>query len=155
MKLYIVIFFSFILPWFIGILLYSMDKQIIVTIAPFACTLGFILNTIGMDLGYFYPLQIGKIKPHTVAIFPNTGLLAIESCLLIFMIHHTKYKTIILNLLMTIVSTLIDMIFIYFNFLEYKKGWNIPLTSLAYIIAFYVIYFYYLWMKKMEIIKIN
>ena len=154
-KLYIVILFSFILPWFIGIFLYFKDKQIIVTIAPFACMLGFILNTIGIDLGYFYPPQLGNIKPHTIAILPNIGLLAIISCAFIFAVCHTKIKPFILNLLFTVIATPIDMILIYYKFLEYNKGWNILLTSLAYIISFYIIYFYYLWIKKLRIVPNN
>jgi hypothetical protein len=151
-KLYIIIVFCFIIPWFIGIFLYFKDKQLIVTIAPFACAIGFILNTIGIDLGCFYPLQIGNIKPHTLAIFPNVGLLTIESCIFIFMVHHSRIKLLILNLVLTTIASVIDSIFLYTNILVYKKGWNIPFTLLTYFLTFYIIYFYYLRIKKLLII---
>lgn len=155
MKLYNIIFFSFIFPWFIGIFLYFKDKQIILTIAPFSCTVGFILNTIGIDLGYFYPLTSGNTYLHTVTIFPNIGLLSVETCFFIYAIRHTRINLTILNLLVSAISTLIDMIFIFAKLLEYNKGWNIPLSFLVYFVTFIVIYFYYLWIKKADILSNN
>lgn len=154
-KLYIIIIFCLIVPWFIGAFLYFKDKQLIVIIAPLACSLSFILNTIGIDLGYFYPPQLGNIKPHTIAIFPNIGLITIQSCIFIFMIRHTKIKVVIINLLITIIATLIDMIFLYTNILVYRKGWTIPASIVMYFLSFYIIYFYYLWIKKLQIMQCN
>ena len=152
MRLFAVILLSFILPWTLGIILYVKDKRMVVTIVPLACMLGYVLNTVGIDYGFFYPLPMDGIKPHTVAIFPNTGLLPIESCLFIYAVRHTKLKLVLLDIGISAISGLIDVIFIAVRFLAYNKGWNIPWTMLIYLISFYVIYLYYLWLKKLSIL---
>jgi hypothetical protein len=151
-KLYSIIILCFILPWIIGIFLYFKDKGMMVTIAPFSCSIGFILNTIGIDLGYFYPMQIGNMKPHTIAIFANIGLLTVEACIFIYLIAHTKIRVVILNLILSVIASLLDMIFIYANILVYTKGWNLQFSLLTYFLTFFVIYLYYLWIKNLQIV---
>lgn len=152
MRLFVIISLSFILPWILGIVLYFKDKRMVVTIVPFACMLGYVLNTVGIDCGFFYALPISGIKPHTIAIFPNTGLLPIESCLFIYAVRHTKFKLALLEIVISAISSLADVISIAARFLVYNKGWTIPWTMLMYLISFYVIYLYYLWLKKLSIL---
>ena len=152
MRLFIIIFSSFLLPWAVGILFYLKDKKIFITITPFAAMVAFTLNTIGIDLGLFYPNYVEYLKTHTVAIFPNIGLLPVLSCMFIYLVRHTKINPSILNILITSISTLLDWIFIWTKFLEYDKGWNYLMSILVYSITFSGIYLYYLWLEKLDIL---
>ncbi|HEY5584530.1 MAG TPA: CBO0543 family protein [Ruminiclostridium sp.] len=152
MRLFIIIFSCFILPWTVGIIFFFKDKKIFTTIAPFAAILAFILNTIGIDLGLFYPLPVEYLKANTVSIFADIGILSVLSCMFIYLVAHTKIKPIILNIVITVIATSIDWIFIATKFLEYDKGWNYLFSILMYFISFGIINLYYLWLKKLAIL---
>ncbi len=152
MRSYLGILGSFLLPWTIGIIFFLKDKKIFATIVPFATMLAYILNTIGIDFGFFYPLSAEYFKPHMLAILANTGLLPVLSSIFIYTIVHTKIKPIISNIIITVIATSIDFIFIAFKLLEYEKGWNYMCSMIAYFISFSIIYFYYLWLKKLIIL---
>ena len=152
MKLYIIIFSSFVLPWAVGIVFFLKDKKIFVTIAPFSIMLAYIFNTIGIDLGLFYPMPVKYLEAHTLAIFPNVGLLTVLSCIFIYLVAHIKIKPIILNIIITVIATSIDSIFIAAGFLEYNRGWNYLHSIVMYFISFSIIYLYYLWLKKLVVL---
>ncbi|EKD94251.1 MAG: hypothetical protein ACD_26C00150G0003 [uncultured bacterium] len=150
MEIYIGILLTFILPWCLGIILYFKDKKIIATIVPFASMLGYTFNTIGLEGGFFSSLS--SMPPHIAFILGNIGLLSIESCVLIYSIRHTKIKPFFWLFIITIIATLIDVIFIHIGILTYRNGWNIPCTILGYFISFNIIYLYYLWLRKIVIL---
>ncbi len=149
MKLFLSIILGFIAPWILGVYLYRRARLIIAIIVPFASALGFSLNTIGMDLGYFYPTVTTHTFMHSITILANLGLLAIESCLFIFLIERIRISTFLLNILVSLVSSLIDVLFIVLKLLAYNPPWNIYWTFIFYFICFYIINFYYLWVMKL------
>lgn len=153
MRLLIIIIASFLLPWTVGIV-FIRDKKIVTIIAPFSSMVAYVLNTIGIDLGLFYPLPVEHLKTHTVSIFANIGILPVLSCLFIYFVTRTKIKPIVLNIAISIISTLIDSIFISAKYLEYAHGWDFLHSLLFYNISFCMIYLYYLWLKKINIFKI-
>ena len=152
MRSFIIIISSFLLPWAVGIIFFLKDKRIFAIIAPFSVMLAYTFNTIGIDLGFFYPLPVEYFKTHTLSIFPNLGLLPVISCIFIYLTAYTKFKPIILNIIISGIFTLIDMIFIWTKFLEYAKGWNYIYTILMYFITFNFVSLYYSWLKKLQII---
>lgn len=144
MRLFILFVTTFLLPWAIGVVFFLKDIKVFVTIAPIAAVLAYILNTIGIDLGLFYPLPVEFLKAHTVSILPNIGWYSVDSCMFIYLVVHTKMKPIILNIIITGIGTLTDFIFISTNFLAYGKGWNYIISMLMFFISFNIIYLYYL-----------
>jgi hypothetical protein len=152
LRLLIVILSTFLLPWAVGLIFFFKDKKIFVTIAPFAAVLAYVLNTIGIDLGLFYPLPVEYLKTHTVTIFPNIGWYPVKSCMFIYLVVHTKIKPIVLNIIITGIGTLTDLIFISTKFLGYGKEWNYMISILMFLISFSIIYLYYLWLKKLDIL---
>jgi len=152
MKLYILIFLSFILPWVIGINIYLKDKKIILIIAPFCAMLSFLLNTPGVDYHLFYPAPISTIKAHTLAILPSIGLFCILSCLFVFSIRHSKIKPIYLNIIYSIIGCLADLMFITTGFLKYDNGWNMLFSLLGFLVSFNIIYIYYIVLRKFALL---
>jgi hypothetical protein len=152
MKLYILIFLSFILPWIVGINIYLKDKKIIMIIAPFAAMLSFILNTPGIDYGFFYPSPVNNIKLHTLAILPSIGFFSILSCLFVFTIRYTKISPLYSSFIFAIIGCAADLVYIGAGFLKYNNGWNILFSFLGFLISFSIIYLYYLALKKFALI---
>lgn len=156
MEIYIVIMMSFIVPWIIGYNIYKKDKGIILLIAPFSATLSFVLNTPGLDYGYFYPTSINNIKIHTLSIIANAGIFCIIGCLFIFTIRHwntkLKPKSLFVNIFYTVIGILIDLGLISAGFLNYGNNWGAIHSIAAFIFAFYIIYFYYLSLRKFKYI---
>jgi hypothetical protein len=149
MKLFITILLGFIIPCIIGILIYLNDKKVVVFIAPMSCAVAFILNTLGIALGYFNP-TIYNINPYLITGITNIGLFSIEPCIAIFALRHTKIKPIYLITLITVFATIIDLILLSTNLLVYKKGWNIMWSMFWFFFSFYIIYLYYLLLKKLN-----
>lgn len=148
MKLFVVIILSFVIPWIIGICQFSRAKYIIVLAVPFSSSLAFTLNTIGLDLSFFYPTVSSETIMHTVGILGNIGIVPLESCIFIYLTEHTNVKKYILNILLSLVSTIIDLLFIRFKLLAYDNGWNMYWTFIMFFISFYIVYFYYIGVKK-------
>ena len=148
MRIYIVIFLTFILPWIIGVNIYLKDKKIILMIAPFSSMLSFLFNTPGIDYGFFYPATIGSIKMNTLSILPNIGSFCILPCLYIFLIRHSKIRPIYLSIIFTVIGCTADLFFISAGFLKYGNGWNIFLSSLSFFLSFNIVYLYYRTLKK-------
>jgi hypothetical protein len=149
-KLISTIVFGFIIPWIVGFMIYVKDKRVIAVISPFACMLAFVLNTIGIHFGFFYP-KVGDINPYIITAITNMGLFTIEPCLLIFAVIYTRLKPLYLIGGMTLLSQLIDQALISQGFLEYAKGWSFFSSVIAYIISFYTVYLYYLLLKKINL----
>ncbi len=149
MKLFVAIILSFVIPWIIGIYYFNKKKDIIVLTAPFSCSLAFTLNTIGLDLGLFYPTISSKTFIHTVGIFGNIGIIPFESCIFLYLTEHTRIKKYILNIVLSFVSTITDLLFIRFKFLVYDNGWNLYWSFLMFFISFYIVNFYYIEVKKL------
>jgi hypothetical protein len=152
MKLFITILFGFIIPWIIGIIINFKDNKVITCIAPFSCAIAFILNDLGITLGYFHP-SVYNYNPYLLSQITNIGLFTIESCILIFVKRNTRIKTMYLLVLTTIFASIIDLILFSTNMLIFGKGWNIMWSVILYFITFYIIYLYYLLLKKLNIFQ--
>ena len=152
MKLFITILIGFILPWIIGAVLYFKDSRVIAVISPISCAIAFILNTLGIILGYFSP-QVDNINQYLISCITNIGLFSIEPCILIFAIRHTRIKPLYLIILATVFASIIDLILLSAALLVYQKGWNIIWSIIGFFISFYIIYLYYLLLKKHNIFQ--
>lgn len=152
MKLLITLIIGFLIPFTIGIFIYLKDFRVIMLIAPIACAVAFILNTLGIVLGYFSP-TVDNINPYLITGITNVGLFSLEPCILIFAVRHSKIKPIYLLLLITIFSLLIDLALLSTNFLIYENGWNIIYSFIMFLISFLIVYLYYLLLKKLNIFE--
>lgn len=150
-KLLFVILAGFIIPWIITIPFFQRDKKVFILIAPVSSIFAFVINIVGYQMGFFYLLPLYEIKLVT-AMFTNLGLFALMPCYEIFIIRHTTIKPIYSVFGFAFLNTLFEYLGLATGFVEYYNGWNIFYTFFSYFIPFYIIYFYYLWTKRLGII---
>lgn len=152
MQLYILIFLSVILPWVIGINIYKTDPKTILLVAPFSAMLSFVMNTPGIEYGFFYPLPISTIKTYTLSILPSIGSFCILPCIFIYSVRHWKIHLVTNFILFTAIGSLADLIYLGIGFLKYGKGWNIVYSALTFPVAFGIVYLYYKQLQKFNIL---
>lgn len=154
MKLFIVILLGFIVPWIIGIYLYTKDKKTVAVIAPFSSMLAFVLNEFGIQFGLFQPLPVYELKSFS-ALFVNAGMFAIEPCIYIYFLRQTKFRPVILNIIISIFATFIEYLLVSAGYIMYSEYWNIIYTYLSFFAAFMIVYLYYLLLVKIKVFHAN
>ncbi len=139
------------MPWLIAIFhLNQRDKKLIPLIAPFASASAFLINEIWFyyDFGELHPFT----HPKTLNAAPfNLGLYPIIGCYMIYFLKKSKrpYLTIFL---LSLLITFCEFTFLLSEKIVYANGWNIYWTFFAYLAAFLVGYWFYLYLKKIDVI---
>ncbi|SMQ86934.1 hypothetical protein SAMN05444673_7016 [Bacillus sp. OV166] len=142
----------FVIPWIVGLLhLYKQDKVLIPVIGSFFSVIAFTINEFGFYFGFWEVLP--SFNQKTLSALPfNLGLYPILASYLIYFIKKYKYPYLVL-LLMTIFTTLIEMIFSYFGRVIYSNGWNNIWTFCSYMFPYILVYWFYTYLKKLKILK--
>ncbi|CAH2213211.1 CBO0543 family protein [Tepidibacter aestuarii] len=146
--------FLFFIPfWIFGLFLFKKDKKIVLIIAPFGSVLSHIINQFGVFLDLW---KVTPIKHGPMSRLPaDIGVYAVLSSFMIYLIHQKKFNPNILVLLFTSITTLFELILVLFGKVIYCKGWNILLTFFSYLIAYFLIYCFYLYLKKLDTFTSN
>jgi hypothetical protein len=111
----------------------------------------FTINEFGFYLGFWEVLP--SVNQKTLSALPfNLGLYPILASYLIYFIKRYKYPYLVL-LLMTIFTTLIEMIFGYFGRVIYSNGWNNVWTFFSYLIPYVLVFCFYTYLKNLKILK--
>jgi hypothetical protein len=111
----------------------------------------FTINEFGFYLGFWEVLP--SVNQKTLSALPfNLGLYPILASYLIYFIKRYKYPCLVL-LLMTIFTTLIEMIFGYFGRVIYSNGWNNVWTFFSYLIPYVLVFCFYTYLKNLKILK--
>ncbi|MBM6647125.1 CBO0543 family protein [Bacillus sp. RIT 809] len=146
------ILIAFVLPWAVGILhLYKKERRIIPLIGSFFCVVAFVVNEFGFFCGFW------RITPFldqkTLSALPfNIGLYPILASYLIFFIKKTK-RPYLMVFFISLFTTLLEMTLVLSGKIVYGNGWNIIWTFFSYIIPFMWVYWYYLYLRKLEVMS--
>ncbi|MFF2797163.1 CBO0543 family protein [Lysinibacillus xylanilyticus] len=141
------IILAFVLPWFIGILhLLKKDKLLLILIAPFSSVISYFVNTIAYYFGFWEVTPFPKQK--NLASLPfELGFYPILACYLVFFIRTSKNPYFVV-VFMSLLTTLLELICYYLEWIIYENGWNIYLTFFSYLFPFLIVYWYYKYLIK-------
>lgn len=146
LRMIIHIVIGFLIPWLIGIgHLYKKDKMLIPLIGTFYSVIAFMLNETSYYLGFW---KAAHPKQELLFALPfNLGFYPIIASYLIFFVKKTKHPYVII-FLQTIITTLFESIYLYFEKVTYTNGWNLILTFISYLLSYIMVYQYYLYLKR-------
>ncbi|MBK5490975.1 hypothetical protein ABH963_003664 [Bacillus sp. RC55] len=146
------ILIAFVLPWTVGILhLYKKERRIIPLIGSFFCVVAFVVNEFGLYFGFW------RIAPFldqkTLSALPfNIGLYPILASYLIFFIKKTQ-RPYLMVFFISLFTTLLEMTLVSSGKVVYGNGWNIIWTFFSYIIPYMWVYWYYLYLRKLQVMS--
>lgn len=146
------ILIAFVLPWTVGILhLYKKEKTIIPLIGSFYCVVAFVINEFGLYCGFWRTAPFFNQK--TLSALPfNVGLYPILAGYLIFFIKKTK-RPYLMVFFISLFTTLLEITLVLDGKVIYGNGWNIIWTFFSYIIPYMWVYWYYLYLKKLQVMS--
>jgi hypothetical protein len=142
------IVFGFIIPWVLGIWLYKKHPMIVILIVPIGISAAFLINEPGFN--YFWEIK-PKYKNVSLSAQPlNFGLYPILASFMIYFIEKGM-KPFITILGFTLFITGLEWIALIQNKVKYLNGWNIGWTFCIYLLAFLIIYGYYIILNRNKI----
>lgn len=140
-----------VLPWTVCVFhLYKKDKKVVLFIVSFISIISFVVNDFGIYFGFWsvYPFDLKDLS-----IMPfNLGLYPILGNYMIFFIRKYRYPYLII-LLMALITTILEIIFLLSGRVIYGNGWNAIWTFFSYLLPYLVVYWYYLYLKKLKIMN--
>ncbi|OES45894.1 CBO0543 family protein [Domibacillus iocasae] len=143
----------FVIPWVIAVLhLQLKDKKLIPLIAPFASVNAFLVNGLGVDLGFWhvYPFT----KPEILSTLPfNLGLYPVLACYMIYFIKKSSKSPYLIVFFIAFVTTLVEALFFLLGKVSYGNGWNIFWTFVSYLFPYMFGYWFYRYLKKINLIE--
>ena len=152
MKMFFNTIFIFVIPWIIGIFhLYKKDKLLIPLIGSFFSVIAFTINELCFYFGFWEVVPFPNQK--TLSALPfNLGIYPILASYLIFFIKKNKNPYLVV-LLITLFTTFLEMIFVFWGRVTYGNGWNIFFTFLSYMFPYTLVYWYYVYLKKLNVLS--
>lgn len=124
-KMIFKIMLVFILPWIVGYFhLYKKDRLIIPLIGSFFSAVVFTVN----ELGFYLNFRKVNSLNNTISFLPfNLGIYPILASYLIYFIKRRNNP--FLNIvLITLFTTILEMVYVYTGKIIYGNGWNFILT---------------------------
>ncbi|MDM5246213.1 CBO0543 family protein [Lysinibacillus sp. G4S2] len=119
--------------------------------SPFFSVVTYTINTLGFYFGFWEVLPFPNQK--NLASLPfDLGIYPVFACYLIFFIKKINKPYFVL-FLMTLLTTFLEMVFVYFERVTYGNGWNIYLTFFSYLLPYSFLYWYYRFLIKINVIK--
>ncbi|WP_028608656.1 hypothetical protein [Paenibacillus harenae] len=134
---------GFIVPWIFGIYLVRKIPKILLLICPVGVVVSHTINDWGFHEQYWFFAPV-KSNNESVAALPlDLGLYAILAACLIWAITAYQRKTMIIILIFSLFTVLLEGFGLLIGRVWYSNGWNIGYTFLSYVVAYYLVYFYY------------
>lgn len=146
------ILIAFVIPWLIAFVhLFKKESLLIVLVAPFSSVLAYLINTIAYYFGFWEVAPFPKQK--NLASLPSElGIFPILACYLVFFIRKFK-RTYIVIVIMTVITTCLEQIFVLFGWIIYENGWNIFYTFFSYLLPYIVVHGFYRYLTKFATIQ--
>jgi hypothetical protein len=144
------IFFGFIIPWMFGIWLYKKDKKTVLLVSPLGAVLAYTFNLFGnhFELWSYKP----ALKTQQLSEFPlDIGLYPVISSYLVHSIQKSIAKPYSLILIFSLATTILEYGTLVFGRISYNHGWNIFWTFWSYVLPYFIIYRYYIALKKLNV----
>lgn len=137
---------GFILPWVSSLYLYIKDKKTLLTIAPLGAAIALLYNSVGFHLLFWtlHPFSDGRL-----ALLPfDLGAYPVFASFLIYFIKKYRSKPYLIILLFTLITTLIEYMFLIRGKVIYYNNWNIAWTFISYVVPYISCYVYYLILRR-------
>ncbi|CEH31855.1 hypothetical protein AM501_07915 [Aneurinibacillus migulanus] len=142
------IFLGFVIPWIFGIWLYNKDKKTVLLIAPLGTMLAYTINLFGFYFGFWNFKPVLKIK--LLSSFPfDVGLYPVLSSYLIYFIQKEDIRPYASILIFSLATTLFEYVMLVFGKVSYGQNWNTFWTFWSYVLPYFVIYRYYIALKRL------
>ncbi|MDR4314296.1 Uncharacterised protein [Niallia circulans] len=140
----------FILPWIVGCFhLYKKDRLIIPLIGPFFSVIAFTVN----ELGFYLNFWKVNSSNNTFSFLPfNLGIYPILASYLIFFIKRRKSPFLYIFLI-SLFTTLLEVIYVLTGKIIYGNDWNFMFTFFSYLFPYYLVYKYYVFLKRKNVLK--
>ena len=142
----------FTVPWIIGIIhLHPKDRKLIPLIAPFTSVIAFLINELWIyfDFGEVHPFDEQETLPGLPF---NIGLYPIVGAYLILFTSKSTHPYVLI-FLWALCITFLENVLVKTEHVVYEEGWNILWTYFAYLAAFVLIYWFYLYLRKLKVIN--
>ncbi len=141
---------AFLIPWIICVMqLYKKDKTLLFLFAPYSIVSAYIVNAIGYYFNFWEVLPFPNQK-HIASLPFDLGIYPVLGCYLIFFIRKFNRPYLVL-FLMSLFTTFLEMVFVYFGRVIYGNGWNLYLTFFSYFITYLFLYWYYRFLIKINV----
>jgi len=144
------ILLGFLIPWIFGIWLYSVMPRLVLTIAPFASVISFLVNNWGIYNQLWVLRPVLKIQT-TSTIPVNIGLYPIISCFTCYFILRSRFHPFFWILLSSTGQTVLEMTAYYYGRVLYDNGWNFAGTFVSYLIPGLITYYYFGILRKRNV----
>lgn len=143
---------GFVIPWVtVGMFLYRKDKKIVFFIVPFSSSISYSVDAIGFNFGFWH------LSPHkydNLSSLPtDLGYFALLGGLMVYTVRKYKINNFFMLLIFSIVTTVIEFMFVLIGKITYGNGWNISWTFLSYAIPYIIVYYYYILLKRYNLIE--
>lgn len=147
------LFLGLIIPFFMSFYLFYKNKKIVILIAPISSVICFIIINAEEHFG-FWNLYPFNIHDAFAAIPYCIGLYPFNVCFFMYLIdnkfNHLNHSVLILAL--SAFTTFEEFCGILAGRIYYSNGWNIIFTFISYLVPFSVIYLYYRYLKKIQML---
>lgn len=134
---------GFLLPWLIlGIYIYKRDKRILIVIFPIGALLAFIIDEVGFYFEFWSVTPILKEK-NMSALPMDLGIYPLMACYLIYLINSKPWNPLLLIILVSGFTTVLEFLGVITGKVVYMNGWNIGWTFVSYFIPYALVVWYY------------
>ena len=131
--------------------LYKKEKMLSFLIVPFVSVVAYTINNFGFYYGFWEAVTFPNQK--NLASLPfDLGIYPVLASYMIFFIRKIK-KPYFVVFLMTLFTTFLELIFVYFGRVIYGNDWNIYFGFLSYLCPYLFVYGYYKHLMKLNVIK--
>jgi len=144
--LLILLFLTFVIPWFIVVVLLKIDKKIVLLISPTAALSALLINnwTTAYHFATIYPFDMDT----NLASMPMIlGIVPTFSVTMIWILQKTRFQLTTLALF-TLFSTSLEWVILSLGIIKYYNGWNIGWTAVEYALGYILVYIYFRILKK-------
>ena len=141
-----------VIPWIVVLLhLYRKDKALVLLIGTFSSVIGFTVNELAIYYGFWMVAPF--VEPNTVSTLPfNLGIYPVLPIYLIYFIKKHGRPHVFIPL-MALVTTSLETILVMNGQVVYDNGWHTPHTFLSYLLPYILVYGYYTYLKKLNVLN--
>ncbi|WP_410768730.1 hypothetical protein [Fontibacillus sp. BL9] len=136
------IIWGFILPWFMVSPLTLKQPKLFIVISPISALISIYINTVGYYFDYWHFKPIIKEYEALSAMPLDVGLYAILGTIFIYSIVKKPFgiHPIVIHLLYSVLTTLMEFATLKFDLVIYDNGWNIGWTFISYYVAYLLVF---------------
>lgn len=133
---------AFVIPWLLGAVLVIKQPRIVLRIAPFGATIGFLFNEIGVHFNFWRVTPLSTFDASFSTLPYNLGVYPVLASFMIYLIQYQRWNAAFGIVAFSAITTVAEWCAVMFGKVTYSSGWNIIWTFVSYAIAFSIGYLY-------------